>query len=215
LKFNAAVLLCASVAAVLAMPSGAVESDKRLLAAADLDAFHGVSDATLSPDGKWVAYSVRSTDVARDKLTTDIWMTSWDGSRTVQLTSSADSEHAPGWSPDGRYVAVLSGRGTKEGPDQLWLLDRRGGDAQQVTHFKGDVLDYDWSPDGKRLALVVADDPLPGSDNDGDQKALPPIVIDRYYFKEDETGYLSARQKHLYLLDVASRTVDVLTPGRV
>src|SRR6185436_18240819 len=214
LKFNAAVLLCASLVASIAMPAGAVESDKRLLAVADLDAFRAVSDPSMSPDGQWVAYSVRSTDLARDRLTADIWMTSWDGTRTVQLTSSADSEHAPGWSPDGRYLAFLSGRGTKEGPDELWLLDRRGGDARQVTHFKGEVLDYDWSPDGQRIALVVADDPLPGSDNDGDEKALPPIVINRYYFKEDETGYLTSRQKHLYVLDVASGKVDTLTSGR-
>ncbi|HVY81793.1 MAG TPA: S9 family peptidase [Steroidobacteraceae bacterium] len=214
MKLNAAVLLCASLAAGAAMPASAAAAEQRLLTVADLDAFRGVSEATISPDGKWVAYSVRSTDVARDKLTTDIWMASWDGAHTVQLTSSSDSEHAPGWSPDGHFLAFLSGRGSKDGPDELWLLDRRGGDAQQVTHFKGDVLDYDWSPDGKRLVLVVEDDPLPGSGNDGDEKALPPIVIDRYYFKEDETGYLSTRQTHLYLLDLASRKVEALTSGR-
>jgi dipeptidyl aminopeptidase/acylaminoacyl peptidase len=202
--------LCALVAG----PGFAAEPGKRLLGVEDLDALRAVADPTVSPDGKWVAYSVRTTDAARDKRSTDIWMTSWDGRSTVQLTQTPESEHSPGWSPDGTYLAFLSARGRKDGPDELWLLDRRGGEAEQVTHFKGDVIDYDWSPDGKRLALVVLDDPLPGSDNDGDEKALPPIVIDRYYFKEDETGYLSSRQMHLYLLDVASRKVEALTSGR-
>ena len=196
------------------MPSQAAEPGRRLLTVADLAAFRQVSDPTLSPDGQWVAYSVRATDVAKDKLTSDLWMTSWDGKRTVQLTSSPESEHSPSWSPDGKYLSFLSGRSEKDGPDELWLLDRRGGDAQQVTHFKGDVVDYDWSPDGKHLALVVHDDPLPGGDNDGGDKAQPPIVIDRYYFKEDETGYLSARQMHLYVLDLASRKIEALTSGR-
>jgi dipeptidyl aminopeptidase/acylaminoacyl peptidase len=202
--------LCALVAG----PGFAAEPGKRLLGVEDLDALRAVADPTVSADGKWVAYSVRTTDAARDKRSTDIWMTSWDGRSTVQLTQTPESEHSPGWSPDGTYLAFLSARGRKDGPDELWLLDRRGGEAEQVTHFKGDVIDYDWSPDGKRLALVVLDDPLPGSDNDGDEKALPPIVIDRYYFKEDETGYLSSRQMHLYLLDVASRKVEALTSGR-
>src|SRR5262249_46049273 len=131
---------------------------------------------------------------------------------TVQLTQSAESEHSPGWSPDGRYLGFPSNRGNKDGPDELWLLDRGGGDAQQATHFKGDVVDFDWSPDGRRIAPVVSDDPLPGADADG--KTPPPIVIDRYYFKEDETGYLSSRQMHLYVLDVATREVEALTSGR-
>src|SRR6185369_15889025 len=60
----------------------------------------------------------------------------------------------------------------------------------------------------------VQDDPPPGSDAADEDKTPPPIVIDRYYFKEDETGYLDSRRMHLYLLDVASGTVRVLTDGR-
>ena len=189
--------------------------EQRLLSVADLDAVRAVSDPSLSPDGAWVVYSVRTTDTAGDKRSTDLWMTSWDGKHTVELTQSPDSEHSPGWSPDGRYIAFLSNRGKKNGPDELWLLDRNGGDAQQLTQFKGDVVDYDWSPDGRRLVLVVTDDPVPGTANSDDSdKTPPPIVIDRFYFKEDETGYLSARQLHLYLLDVATRKVEGLTSGR-
>jgi dipeptidyl aminopeptidase/acylaminoacyl peptidase len=215
LKLNAAVLLCATVVFVAAAPVRAAEEPgKRLLTVQDLSALRAVSDPTISPDGDWVAYAVRTTDVAKDKRSTDIWMTSWDGHRTLQLTQSPESEHSPGWSPDGHYLSFLSNRGEKDGPDELWLLDRRGGDAQQLTHFKGDVVDYAWSPDGKRVALVVNDDPLPGTDNQDEDKAAPPIVIDRFYFKEDETGYLSSRQMHLYVLDVASHKVDPLTSGR-
>lgn len=110
----------------------------------------------MSPDGQWVAYAVRSTDARKDERTWHIWMTSWDGRHSTQVTQSPESEHSPGFSPDGRYLTFLSARAEKDGPDALWLLDRAGGDARQVTHFKGDVTDYAWSPDGRKLALALS-----------------------------------------------------------
>ena len=65
-----------------------------------------VADPQISPDGKWVAYTVGSVDVAADKSDTDIWMTSWDGTQHLRLTTSPDAETAPRWSPDGRYLVV-------------------------------------------------------------------------------------------------------------
>ncbi len=56
---------------------------------------------------------------------------------------------------------------------------------------------------------------LPGADDDEENgKTPPPIVIDRFYFKEDETGYLDSRRTHLYLLDAESGEVQTLTSGR-
>src|SRR4029079_5995965 len=98
--------------------------------------------------------TVSSVDSAKDKSDTDIWMTSWDGTQSVRLTSTPQSESSPRWSPDGRYLAFLSGREQGNG-SQVWLLDRRGGEAQRITTVKDGVGDLDWSPDSKRLAFVV------------------------------------------------------------
>jgi dipeptidyl aminopeptidase/acylaminoacyl peptidase len=185
----------------------------RSMTAADINGVQDVADPQISPDGDWVAYTVRTSNLDKDKRATHIWMTSWDGRRSVQLTNSQDSENAPRWSPDGQYLSFLSARGGEDEPEQLWLMNRSGGEAQVVTSFKGDVLDYEWSPDGKHIALIVMDeDPARPTEANKD-KTPPPIVIDRYYFKEDETGYLGALRRHLYLLDVASRKADVLTQG--
>ena len=140
-------------------------------------------------------------------------MASWDGERQVQLTAAKDSEDTPRWSPDGRYLAFLSARGGEDEPAQLWLMDRGGGEAQVVTAFKGDVVDYDWSPDGKRIALIVTDED-PGRVDEGEKKTPPPIVIDRYQFKDDETGYLGALRRHLSVLDMGTRKAELLTPGK-
>jgi dipeptidyl aminopeptidase/acylaminoacyl peptidase len=161
-----------------------------------------------------VAYSVVTVDSAKDKSDTDIWMTSWDGSQTIRLTSSPESESSPRWSPDGRYLAFVSGRQEGKG-GQVWLLDRRGGEAQRLTTLKGGIDDYEWSPDSKRLVLVLAEETDSVARKDTAEKKTPkPIVIDRYNFKRDVAGYLGTRRTHLALFDVATKKLDTLTSER-
>ncbi len=198
---------------------GAAADEKRLVTLDDLHALKRVSDPQISPDGEWVAYAVSGADLEKDKSTSDVWMTRWDGSRAVQLTHGPDSEHHARWSPDGRYISFLSGRGAEDKAEQVWLMERAGGEAVKVTEFKGGAADYVWSPDSKRLAIIVQDpDPLGTEDEDGDKtkkekQAPKPIVIDRYYFKEDGAGYLTSRRRHLHVFDVATRESECLTPG--
>jgi dipeptidyl aminopeptidase/acylaminoacyl peptidase len=188
---------------------------QRLLTLDDMHRFHDVREVQISPDGKWVAYTVTSVDVKEDKSDTDVWMVSWDGTQQMRLTSSPENENAPRWSPDGRYLAFLSGRPGKAKGTQVWLLDRLGGEAQQLTDVKGRLSGYEWSPDSKRMLLVMADRD-PGDTEDekpdaGKPKTPKPIVIDRYKFKQDVQGYLTQRTPRLYLFDMASKKAEALT----
>lgn len=209
-----------AVSAVLAafglIPLAASAAEKRPVALDDFQALRKVADPQISPDGAWVAYTVRAIDIKRDKQTTDVWMTSWDGTRAIQLTSSPGNEHHARWSPDGQYLAFLSSRTSDEDGEQVWLMNRAGGEATKITEIKGGVSDFAGSPDGKRLALVVQDpDPdAAESEKQGAEKKAPrPIVIDRYYFKEDKSGYLDRKRHHLFLFDLATRKAECLTPG--
>jgi dipeptidyl aminopeptidase/acylaminoacyl peptidase len=189
---------------------------QRRLELDDLYRLREVSDPQLSPDGAWVAYTVSLPDTVEDQANSDVWMTSWDGARSVRLTSSKSSEGTPRWSPDGRYLTFLSDRDDAGEVDQVWLLDRSGGEAEQITDLPGGVSDYAWSPDSKRLALIVSDpDPdSTASSPDSTLRTTPrPIVLNRFQFKEDETEYLDRRRDHLYLFDLASRKAEILTPG--
>ena len=204
-------VLPALVAAVAA--SGQAPT-KRPLRAGDIYQLRIVSDPQLSPDGAWVAYSVTTADSAKDKSDSDIWMTSWDGTQTIRLTSSPEGESTPRWSPDNRYLAFVSGRQEGKG-GQVWLLDRRGGEAQRLTTLKGGIQEFAWSPDSKRLVLVLEEelDSLARKDT-AEKKTPKPIVIDRYNFKRDIAGYLGTKRTHLALFDVAARTLDTLTSDR-
>ena len=181
----------------------------------DIFSIREVRDPQRSPDGQWVAYTVTTAVKETDKNNTDVWMVSWDGARHIQITSSPEGESSPRWSPDNRYLSFVSSRqGAKDG--QVWLLNRAGGEAVKLTNVKGGVSDHAWSPDSRRLALVVKDpDPADKDvDEKADEKKTPrPIVVDRYYFKEDGSGFLRGERSHLYLFDVEAKKAEILTPG--
>ncbi len=164
-----------------------------------------VREPQISPDGAWVAYTVSTSDTAEDRNRSAVWMASWDGTRNVRLTTSKQGEDTPRWSPDGRWLAFLSSR--EDEHTQLWLLDRLGGEARKATTLPSDVDDYVWAPDGNRIALVAEDA------DTAKAKTPPPIVIDRFQFKQDEGGYLGKRRRHLYVLGVESGKTTMLTSG--
>jgi dipeptidyl aminopeptidase/acylaminoacyl peptidase len=192
---------------------------KRPIVLDDMFKIRSVGDPQISPEGKWVAYTVSTVDAEKDKRDSDIWMVSWDGTQQLRLTSSPDGESSPRWSPDGRYLSFIASRGTDEEKKkgaQVWLLDRKGGEAQKLTDVKGGVGDYSWSPDGTRLVFVSSDiDPAsePEKMEGWKRKTAPPIVIDRYHFKQDREGYLKRLYSHIWLFDVASRKAEPLTSG--
>lgn len=111
---------------------------KRPLKPSDVYRLQTLNDAQISPDGKWVAYTLSSVDSVKNKRNADIWMTSWDGKESIQLTYSPDGESQPRWSPDGKYLSFTSSRNGLTS-SQIWLMDVRGGEARQLTDLKKGV----------------------------------------------------------------------------
>jgi dipeptidyl aminopeptidase/acylaminoacyl peptidase len=209
--------------------AAAQQPAKRALKLDDLVRMREVRDPQISPDGQWIAYVLSAIDAKEDKSNAHIWMASYDGKNDRQITFSQDSENSPRWSLDGRYLSFTSSRPGKTKGNQVWLLDRSGGEAMQLTELKGRLQGYEWSPDSKRLALVVGDpDPEadantpPPADAGGAGAAAPakpkapkPIVIDRYKFKQDGQGYiLSGRHSYIYLFDIETKKLDRLTASK-
>ncbi|HJT65221.1 MAG TPA: S9 family peptidase [Pyrinomonadaceae bacterium] len=186
----------------------------------DLARFRNVGDPQVSPDGKFVAYVVSTVNVKDDKSSSHIWMVGIDGSNDRQITFSNESEGSPRWSPDGKYLSFTSSRPGKARGNQVWLLDRNGGEAWQLTELKGRLQGYEWSPDAKRLALVIGDpdpeaDPGPSPQPNATPRVPKPIVIDRYRYKQDGQGYLlSGRHSYIYLFDVDTKKLERLTKSK-
>lgn len=214
------------VVSVLAASTLLAQS-KRPLNLDDLAQIREVSDAQISPDGQWVAYVVSTTDVKQDKTHSHIWLASYDGKVDRQFTFSPDSESSPRWSPNGKYLAFVSGRPGAAKGKQIWLMERAGGEARQLTDTKGEVGEFEWAPDSKRLAVVIedpdpnappsqADPAAPGAKPAAEAaKAPKPIVINRYHYKQDVEGYLlSNRHRYIYLFDLASKKLERLTSGK-
>lgn len=195
-------ILCVGASATVAADTAAA---RRTLNVEDFYKIQTLTDPQVSPDGQWVAYVVTTNDRDADEPRSAVWMVSWDGKQQLQLTNAANEISAPRWSPDGRYLAFLSTPAAAE-HKQVMVLDRRGGEARTLTSVSDDIGDYAWSPDGRRLVLVMT---LSG---EATAKRPKPIVIDALHFKQDEDGYLGVGHgRHLYLFDVAGRTIEALT----
>ena len=203
---------------------------RRPLQLDDIARVKNIADPQCSPDGKAAVYTVSQSDTKEDKSgSSHLWMIQYDGSENRQITWSEQGESQPRFSPDGKYLSFTSSRPGPAKGTQIWLLPRSGGEAFQLSDTKGRIVSHDWSPDSKRLVIVIADpDPdAPENAPAATPTATPsgagargaasatvpkPIVIDRYKFKQDIQGYLLAgRHSYVYLYDVAAKKLDRLT----
>jgi dipeptidyl aminopeptidase/acylaminoacyl peptidase len=143
-----AVLVTAVAAAVVA---AAQTAEKRAITFKDLISLHRVSEPQFSPDGKWIAYSVATPDLEANHSVRDIWIVPAAGGGEPRQLTRGGSDTRPRWSPDGKKLAFISGRG---GTPQIYWIALEGGEATRLTAISTGADNELWSPDGKTLAFV-------------------------------------------------------------
>jgi dipeptidyl aminopeptidase/acylaminoacyl peptidase len=121
----------------------------------DMVGMERVGTPAVSPDATRVIYTVRETDLAKNRGHTELWMVDLRAAKPVpqRLTSNTASSSDPEWSASGDAVYFLSSR---SGSSQVWRLPINGGEATRVTDLALDVDNFRVGPNGERIALSMA-----------------------------------------------------------
>ena len=176
-----------------------------------------IGDPRISPDGKWVAFTVQSVDLAANKKPLQVWTVPLEGGTPRQITHDGESNQRPRWSPDSKRIAYLSDR---SGSSQIWLMDPDGGNARQLTTLPTEADGHLFSPDGNNLIFTSAVYPECGADDACNQKNLDAekaskvqarIYTDLLY--RHWNTWQGKRRSHLMVIPAAGGAVRDLTPG--
>jgi dipeptidyl aminopeptidase/acylaminoacyl peptidase len=152
----------------------------------------------ISPDGRWVAYTVRETNWDDNSYDQQIWLADVRTGATRQLTNSRKSSQSPAWSPDGSRLAFISDRSDKR---QIYLINPAAGEAEPLTSGDEGVGSFAWSPDGKTIAFTQTE-PKSSAMKEREKK-----------YGEYQIDDQDFRMSHLFVVDVGSRATKSLTSG--
>ena len=134
------------LAGIGAMALACAPAQARPFTPADMVGLNRIGAPAVSPDGKWLAYQLRSTDLAANRGRTDLYLLAIDGpDRTPRkIASLADkNEGSPVFSPDGSALYFQS---DASGDDQLWRVALSGGDPVQISRAPGGISGFLLSP---------------------------------------------------------------------
>jgi Tol biopolymer transport system component len=156
-----------------------------------------VGSPRISPDGKWVAYTVSETNWEENAYETEIWLANVGTGEKFQLTNSKKSNSSPVWAPDGKTLAFLS---TRDDKSQIYIINPQGGEAKVLTKFETGVSYFEFSPDGKSIVFAAT---VP------DSKAFKDRV-EKY--SDYEVVHEDYKMTHLYSFPISDTDSKIPTP---
>ena len=137
-----------------------------------------VGEPEVSPDGKWVIFSVVDVDLEANTKTPHLWIIPTAGGEEREIISAQDADR-PRWAPNGKRFAFLS---TKEGGAQVWSADFDGmagtvTGGHRLTAMPTEAGGELWSPDGTYLLFTSdvypeCDAPAPNSSPEGNAEQV-------------------------------------------
>ena len=200
--------------------NGKTQAPSRPFTIDDLLKIRRVSDPQVSPDGRWIAYTIADTDKAANKRITQIYLISVEGGEARQLTNEKQSSTSPRWSPDGKRLAFVSAR---DGESQIWVMDVEGGEAKKLTNISTGADGPVWSPDGKWIAFTSEIYPECTTDECNKKRVeqaaeskVKAKIADRLLFRH-WTSWKEGKRTHIFVAPTEGGATAVaardLTPG--
>jgi dipeptidyl aminopeptidase/acylaminoacyl peptidase len=173
-----------------------------------------VGDVQLSPDGRSIAYTVATPNVATNEAESNLWIADTATGNSKQVTHTG-RDRASRWSPDGRSLAFLSRR---DGKSQVYVLTLGLGESRAVTRFPSDVETLKWTPDGRTLIFSAVVDPECRNDEclkaSADRRGKGVRVYDKWPVRL-ALSWVDGLRSHLFAVPAdGSAAPRDLTPGR-
>ena len=206
--------LAASLVLACAASVFAQAPSKHAMTTDDLLSMQRVGEPQISPDGRFVAYTVGVTDMDANRIARNIWVVSTaPGSQPRQVTQTGHDTR-PQWSPDGKKIAFISSR---DGAAQIYLMPAQGGNATKLTSLSTGADNEKWSPDGKTIAFTSSvfpdcpDDSCNRSRDDATEKSKVKARIYDHLLYRHWTHWSDGKRSHLFLVTASGGAPRDLT----
>jgi dipeptidyl aminopeptidase/acylaminoacyl peptidase len=159
-------------------------------------------EVQISPDGQWIAYTVRSTRPPNDKpgeYYRELYMISTQAQQSKPFITGKVSVSTLRWSPDSSRLAFLAKRGESE-QKQVWVIPVNGGEAMPVTHSQTNVSDFQWHPKQNQIAYIAE---TPKSEEEKEkEKKLKEKGYEFIFYEEN------LEHQNLYLIDLDGKETN-------
>ncbi len=221
------VLAAASGFGQAGAPSAAA---RRPMTFEDLMAMKRLGEAAVSPDGKWLAYSVTTVDLARNTKTPELWLQKIEGGDPVRISVAQPGDGGPEFAPDNRRILFTSSR---DGSQQIWLADFDSAtgattNGKKLTSIATEADNARWTPDGKSIVFTSAVypdcPPITTADEANGNKcnaerdrkiaeSKVKAVIFTHLLYRHWNHLTSDKRSHLFIVAVDSGALRDLNPG--
>jgi len=200
----------------IARSASAQTATKHPMTFDDLIKLHRIGSMDVSRDGKWVAFAAATPDLDANRNVSNVWIVGTAGGDPLQVTQGG-RDSSPAWSPDGKTLALLSGR---DGTSQVYLLPLEGGEAKKLTQLSTGADLFRWSPDGKTIAFVSAvypdckdDECNKKRDEEKEKSKVKARIYDHLLYRHWD-HWFEGKRSHLFVIpaDGTSPAKDLI-PG--
>lgn len=188
---------------------------KRTLQIEDIFAMRRISQTTLSPDNRYIAFTVTFFSMEENKGTSDIYIYDLQNRTIKNLTNTAYSENSPVWFPDSRNIAFVS---MKEGTPQIYKMNiEKSEEIIQLTNLSTGVSGPVISYDGSKILFTsevypdcLTDDCNKKKEEEKAQSKVKAKIIDDLMFRHWDS-WRDAKRSHLFLLDLTTNKITDIT----